>query len=66
MRENSPLEKNAKESMITFESQYFATPSEIIDSSKDHQWWKTIADQDIHSDKALPHRLLTNFKGKVW
>lgn len=31
---NSSLEKNARERVVVFESHYFLTPSEIIDSDK--------------------------------
>ena len=37
-----------KKGMMLFESHSFATANETIDSSKDHQWWKSIVEQDIH------------------
>ena len=50
-----------------FSSHYFATPNEVIDSGKNHQWWKIIAEWDSHTVTKHPHTdylLIVKNKGK--
>lgn len=34
--------------MVIIEGHYFATPNKIINSGKDQQWWKIIAERDLY------------------